>query len=278
MIKIGNYNTLEVARDVDFGFYLTDGGNTEILLPVKYAPEGLKKGDSLEVFIYNDSEDRLIATTEHPFATVGEFAFLQVNATTRFGAFLDWGLAKDILVPFREQKVKMKEGGVYPVFIYLDDATKRVVASAKIEKFIGNKFPEYAHGTKVEILPYNHNEIGYKAIVDNLFHGMLYSNELYTPIIIGQKTTAWVNRIREDGKIDLLAVPPQKDRVANLADTILNRLRTSDNELPLNDSTSPEMIKESFGCSKKDFKKAIGQLYKMHLIDLTDDGIRLITQ
>lgn len=276
MIKIGNYNTLRVSRFVDFGAYLAGDNGVEILLPNKYITEDMAIGQDVEVFVYTDSEDRLIATTERPFATVGEFAFLQVKAVNRIGAFLDWGLSKDLLAPFSEQKIKMKEGGVYPVYVYLDDASKRVVASGKFEKYIGNKFPDLKHGDKVEIIPYAHTEIGYKVVVDNLYNGMLYDNELFTPITIGIKHDAWVNRVRDDGKIDLLATGPAQDRIAELAQKIIDKLVANNGHLNMSDSSTPEEIKSEFNCSKKDFKKAIGQLFKNKQILIGEGFIKQV--
>lgn len=277
MLRIGQYNKLAVVKTVDFGVYLDGGNGVEILLPAKYVEGNLRKGDEIEVFVYTDSEDRLIATTEHPYATVGQFAYLQVASVTKFGAFLQWGLiAKDLLVPFREQKSEMKRGGVYLVYVYLDDATKRVVASAKIEKFIGNKFPKYRHGEAVEALVYQRSEIGYKVIVDNLYHGMIYQNQLYRPLEIGVVTTAYVNRVREDGKIDLMIEPDINERVDRLCAQIVGKLSDNNGKLPVSDSSTPELIKDLFACSKKDFKKAIGRLYKDHVIKINDDSIEII--
>lgn len=184
MIKIGNFNTLKVLKIVDFGAYLDGGNNIEILLPSRYINIPLQIGDSINVFIYTDSEDRLIASTESPLIKVGEFAYLTVKQVTQFGAFLDWGLPKDLLVPFREQKTRMKEDVEYLVYAYLDNTTKRIVASSKIEKFLGNKIPCYKNGESVNILVYTQTEIGYKVIVDNMFHGMLYYNEIFQEINI----------------------------------------------------------------------------------------------
>ena len=178
MVKIGRYNTLRVVRNVDFGAYLAADDGTEILLPTRYIEEPLHPGEELEVFVYKDNEGRLICTTDHPFAQVGEFAFLQVNDVNNMGAFLDWGLMKELLVPFSEQHMKLSRGMVVPVYVYLDDASQRVVASAKIEKFIGNVFPRYRTGRRVKALVYKHADNGYKAIVNNLFHGIFYENEL----------------------------------------------------------------------------------------------------
>lgn len=276
MVRIGKYNTLKVVKNVDFGVYLDGGNGTEILLPAKYVEEPLHPGDEVKVFIYRDSEERLIATTEYPYAEVGEFAFLQVSAVNRIGAFLDWGLTKQLLVPFSEQKVKLREGMVCLVYIYLDDVTKRIVASAKIDKFLGNRYPEYKVGDKVKALIYKHTEVGYKAIVDNLFHGMIYENELYAPLVLEEEITAYVKNVRDDGKIDLILGGSKDGRTEALAERIKARLAEEPyGFLPLSDSSSPESIKETFQCSKKDFKKAIGHLYREKLISITPGGIKL---
>ena len=276
MIRIGKYNTLKVVKLVDFGVYLDGGEGQEILLPAKYIESPLNPGDEIKVFIYRDSEERLIATTEHPYAEVGEFAFLQVSAVNRVGAFLDWGLTKQLLVPFSEQKVRLREGMVCLVYVYLDDVTKRIVASAKIEKFLGNKYPHYKVGDKVQALIYKHTELGYKAIVDNLFHGMIYDSDLYAPLVVEEMITAYIKNVREDGKLDLLVNGAHDGRVENLADKILGRLKEEpDGFLPLGDSSSPEAIRETFSCSQKDFKKAIGLLYKKKSIVITPGGISM---
>ncbi|MBO5456249.1 MAG: GntR family transcriptional regulator [Muribaculaceae bacterium] len=276
MIRIGKYNTLKVVKLVDFGVYLDGGEGQEILLPAKYIESPLNPGDEIKVFIYRDSEERLIATTEHPYAEVGEFAFLQVSAVNRVGAFLDWGLTKQLLVPFSEQKVRLREGMVCLVYVYLDDVTKRIVASAKIEKFLGNKYPHYKVGDKVQALIYKHTELGYKAIVDNLFHGMIYDSDLYAPLVVEEMITAYIKNVREDGKLDLLVNGAHDGRVENLAGKILGRLKEEpDGFLPLGDSSSPEAIRETFSCSKKDFKKAIGLLYKKKSIVITPGGISM---
>ena len=278
MINIGRFNILKVNRFVDFGAYLDAGDDKEILLPLKYFDATLKVGDEIEVFVYNDSEDRLIATTERPFAMVGEFAYLQVVQTNSVGAFLDWGItAKYLLVPFREHKVDMKQGGIYLVYVYLDDTTKRIVASAKIDKFIGNVLPHYKKGDKVKALVYNHTPLGYKCIVDNLFHGMIYQNETYKPIELEEVIEAYVKNVREDGKIDLTISDRARARTGELSDQILAALKALPSGcMMVSDKSSPETIKEIFQCSKKDFKKAIGKLYKAHLIEIGDDRITLL--
>ncbi|MDE5749384.1 MAG: GntR family transcriptional regulator [Duncaniella sp.] len=277
MVKIGKYNRLKVVKNVDFGAYLDGGEAGEILLPSRYIGTVLHPGDEIEVFIYRDNEGRLIATTEKPFAEVGEFAFLQVTDVNRTGAFLDWGLMKELLLPYSEQTMRLSRGMIIPVYVFLDDASKRVVASAKIDKFLGNKLPRYHQGEAVKILIYKHTEIGYKCIVDNLFHGMVYDNELYKPLEIGKTTTAYVKNVREDGKIDLLMAGADDGRVDGLADAIVSRLSGEPGGyLPLSDSSSPEAIRHTFACSKKDFKKAIGKLYREHRISIADDGITLL--
>lgn len=277
MIKIGQYNTLKVSRRVDFGVYLTDGSQTEILLPTRYVPEQIGVGDEIEVFVYKDNENRLIATTERPYATVGEFAYLQVSQVNEVGAFLDWGIMKDILVPFREQKAKMRPGGIYLVYVYLDHATQRVVASAKVERFIGNVLPHYRRGDKVAALVTEHvSGIGYRVIVDNLHYGMIYENELYRPVEVEQTVTAYIRQVRDDGKLDLTLEEPGDGRIVKVADTIMAALeKAPEGYLPIGDKTSPEEIKRLFNCSKKDFKKALGHLYRDRKILLSDGEIRL---
>lgn len=276
MVKIGKYNTLRVVKNVDFGAYLDGGDGVEILLPARYIGEPLHPGDMIEVFVYKDNEGRLIATTEHPYAQVGEFAFLQVNDVNRMGAFLDWGLMKQLLVPFSEQTVKLSRGMIIPVYVYLDDASQRVVASAKLDHFLGNVLPSYTLGAQVKALVYKHTEHGYKAIVDNQFHGLFYDSELYKPLEIGETVTAYVKQVRDDGKIDLLLRGAHDGRVDSLASAIKSQLESSpEGFLPLSDSSSPEAIRDTFSCSKKDFKKAIGSLYRERVIEIAPDGIRL---
>ncbi|MDE6310077.1 MAG: GntR family transcriptional regulator, partial [Muribaculaceae bacterium] len=227
MVNIGKYNTLKINRFVDFGAYLDAGNGVEILIPTRYIPDNVQVGDEIRVFVYTDSEDRLIATTEHPFAQVGEVAFLQVVDVNRVGAFLDWGLSKQLLVPFSEQKVHMVSGGIYPVYVYLDNATKRVVATAKIEKYIGNVLPEYKRGDEVSALIWQHTPIGYRVIVDNLHFGMIYDNEIFRPLEIAVSVKAYVKSIRSDGKIDLTLSGNIEQRIASLADRILGYITTN---------------------------------------------------
>lgn len=275
MIEIGKDNRLKVAREVDFGVYLADDEGNEVLMPARYVSEDVRVGDTVDVFVYTDSEDRPVATTEVPYAKVGEFAFLQVTAVNRIGAFLDWGLPKDLLVPFSEQNAKMMQGGVYPVYVYLDHESSRVVASARLEKHLGNVYPDYKPGQEVECLVIQHTPIGYKVIVDNLHWGMIYHNEIFSPIEVEETVRAYVKNIRPDGKIDLTLSSSTGCRVHNLADRIIERVRDAGGSMPMSDKSSPEEIKAEFQCSKKDFKKALGALYKDRRITITDTGITI---
>lgn len=273
MIQLGKYQTLVVSRLVDFGAYLSEpDGKQEVLLPARYMPDNMMKGDSIEVFVYKDSEDRPIATTERPFATVGEFAFLAVNAVNKIGAFMDWGLPKDLLVPFSEQKYKMRPGGIYLVYIYVDEASGRIVGSARVEHFLGNVLPDYKQGDKVKALIYEHNDIGYIAIVDNLHKGMIYSNEIFRPIELEETVEAFIKQVRPDGKIDLTLSDKSKRRTASVSEKILEYIAKPD-AAPVGDKTAPEIISMIFGCSKKDFKKAVGLLYKEHKIAISPEGL-----
>ncbi|MDE7472675.1 MAG: GntR family transcriptional regulator [Muribaculaceae bacterium] len=259
-MKIGQYNRLTVKRFVDFGLYLIDDEGNEVLLPARYIDGDPVVGDQIDVFVYTDSEDRPVATTDHPYATVGEVAFLQVAEVSRIGAFLDWGLPKDLLVPFKEQRATMRRGGLYPVYVYLDHASGRVVGSAKIEKFLGNTLPRYKCGQAVKALVLQHTEIGYKAVVDNMFMGMIYDSAVYSPLTIGQTVTAYIGRVRPDGKIDLTL--SSRNEIDPIADRIMEYVASPERSLPVDDNMSPEAVKELFGCSKRLYKQALGALYK----------------
>ena len=276
MIKIGNYNRLPVVKTVEFGVYLDGGNGVEILLPARYVADPVQPGDELDVFVYTDSEDRLIATTDRPLVSVGEFAYLRVVEVNRVGAFLDWGLPKDLLCPYREQRIKMMPSDEYLVYVYLDDTTKRIVASAKIEKFIGNTIPDYQRGSKVKALVWQRTDIGYRVIVDNLFYGMLYFNEVSRQLSAGEIVEAYVKNVRDDGKVDLTLKGDASDRIHALGKRILDRLHECGGRIAIGDASSPDVIRDEFGCSKKDFKKAVGHLFKARVIAVEPDGIRLV--
>lgn len=269
MMQIGKYNDLTVNRFVDFGAYLADEQGNEVLLPKRYLTVQERQGDVLHVFVYNDSENRPVATTETPHAQVGDFALLRVNQVNQVGAFLDWGLAnKELLVPFREQRVRMQAGRSYIVYVYVDHHTQRIVASAKINKFLDNTMPRFRHRQKVDVLVVQRTELGYKVIVDNLFWGMLYSNEIYGDVNIGDRRTAYIKHVRPDGKIDLTLEMIEKMRVEHLSDAILAYLQSHGGTMDFTDKSEPKAIQDAFECSKKDFKKALGLLYKQKKVVL----------
>ena len=276
MVKIGQKNRLKISRLADFGAYLEAGNGVDILIPSRYLSGVPQVGDELDVFVYTDSEDRLIATTETPTISVGEFAFMQVlDVHPRVGAFLNWGLTKDLLCPFNEQRDRMIAGHNYLVYAYLDDTTKRVVASSKIEKFLNNTVPEYGTHQRVQIFVYQRTDIGYKVIVDNLFSGMLYSDELITQPKIGDRLSAFVKKVREDGKIDVTLKDTNGERAHSLADKILELMKRNGGHTTLHDKSTPDEIAAALGCSKKDFKKAVGFLYKYRKIELIPGGTKL---
>lgn len=275
MIKIGKNNNLKVVKKVDFGLYLDGGESGEILLPKRYVDESMEVGDELDVFIYCDSEDRLVATTEKPLIEVGEFGLLKAVEVNRVGAFMEWGLQKDLLVPFREQSQEIRVGGSYVVYAFLDNATKRIVGSTKLNKYVGNRIPRYSEGDTVDILAVHKTDLGYKVIVDNLFWGMIYNNDLFDPLSPGDRIPAYVKTVREDGKIDVTLRERGGERVFQLANRIMGYLRDAGGEMALSDSSSPDEIKAVFQCSKKDFKKALGYLYKKGKILIADGGVTL---
>lgn len=274
-IKLGKYNQLEVVKEVDFGVYLNGDEDGEILLPKRYVPEGTKPGDILNVFIYLDMEERLVATTLQPYVQVGEFACLEVAWVNQFGAFLNWGLMKDLFVPFREQKMKMQKGKRYVVYVHLDEESYRIVASAKVEHFLSTEKPDYQPGQEVEVLVWQRTELGYKVIVENKFSGMLYHNEIFQPLEVGMRLTAFIKQVRPDGKIDLVLQKAGARKVDDFSEVLWQYIKDNDGFTPLNDKTDAEVIYHTFGVSKKTFKKAVGDLYKKHRIVLEEDGIHL---
>jgi uncharacterized protein len=276
MVDIGKFNTLEVVRAVEFGFYLAGEETGEILLPQALAPKGCRVGDTLEVFIYLDSEDRLVATTQTPYACVGEFALLRVAAVDNVGAFLSWGLSKDLLVPFREQKIKLNEGRSYVVRVYLDERTDRIVGSTKLDKFLELEPCGYAADDEVELLVTQRTDLGYKAIVNDAYWGVLYQNEVFQRLDVGQGIIGYVKKVREDGKIDLVLEKPGYEKIDGMAGMILERLKENDGFLPLTAKSSPEDVYACFGVSKKNYKKALGSIYKKRLVSIDPDGIRLV--
>jgi predicted RNA-binding protein (virulence factor B family) len=274
-MEIGRLTKLKIVKDLDFGVYLDGGNDGEILLPARYVPKNVKPGDEVEVFIYHDNEGRLIATTLHPLAMVGEFKFMEVKSVNETGAFLEWGLMKDLLVPFREQKAPMQEGRWYLVYVHLDKVSGRIVASARIEKFLDNIFPAYSFNQQVDLLVADETDLGYKVIINNLHWGLLYHKDVFRQLEKGEQLTGYIKEVREDEKIDVSLTPLGYGKVEGVAATILESLRIHNGFLRIHDKSEPEEIYALFRCSKKTFKQAIGSLYKQKLITLEADGIRI---
>ena len=277
MAEIGKRNTLSIVRESTPGLYLNGGELGEILLPGRYIPRNLKQGEKLDVFIYLDSEDRLVATTETPLATVGEFAYLEVvSIHPRAGAFLNWGLAKDLLLPFREQDRPVRLRQKIIVAVYLDSTTRRIVASTRLSRHLSQDTPTYVEGQAVKLLITSATPLGYNAIVENAHRGLLYRDNLSAPLEIGQKVKGFVRVVKPNGKIDLRLDASGYKRVLPLQVQIVQALERSGGRLAFDDSSSPEEIREHFGVSKGAFKQALGALYKCRRVRFLHPGIELL--
>jgi len=277
MAAIGKGNKLTVLRQAPPGIYLDGNEHGEILLPNRYVPPGVARGDRLDVFVYRDSEDRLVASTETPYATVGEVATLRVISINRqIGAFLDWGLAKDLLLPFREQTGPLQVGQTVLVRVYLDEKTERVVASMKLGQDSAVEPPGYRIGQQVECLVTEKTPLGYRALVEGVHAGLLYHERIAVPVAIGQKLKGFVRAVRPDGKIDLSLDQAGYQRVASLALRIVQALERNGGRLGLDDDSPPEAIRQAFGASKKAFKQALGTLYKTRRIRFAKPGLELL--
>lgn len=274
-IELGKFNVLEVVKTVDFGVYLDGGEEGEILLPTRYVPEECNIGDFLNVFLYLDNEERLIATTLTPLVQVGEFACLEVSWVNQFGAFLNWGLMKDLFVPFREQKMKMLVGKKYVIHAHIDEDSYRIVASAKVDKYLSKELPAYQPNDEVSILIWQKTDLGFKAIVENKFSGLLYDSEIFQHLQTGMQLKAFVKQVREDGKIDLMLQKPGFEKIDDFSDKLLSYIKENGGSIQLNDKSPAEEIYDTFQVSKKTFKKAVGDLYKKRLIVIEANGIRL---
>lgn len=274
-MEVGRYHKLEAVRNTPQGVYLADAKGNEVLLPRREVPEELSKGQSLEVFIYTDSEDRLTATTREPKAIRDEFAYLQVNSVNQYGAFLDWGLDKDLLVPFSGQRKKMEIGKWYLVYIYLDELTNRLVASNKLNRFFDEDTSQLRPGQEVNVLIGRPTELGYQVVVNNRYNGLIYKNDIFREVKPGFRLPAYIKQVRDDGKLDITLRIPGHARVEPNASKILEKLRAQGGFLPLSDHSQPEQIKQQLAMSKKTFKKAIGALYRRRLIRLAPEGIYL---
>ena len=271
-IKLGQINTLKVVKTVDFGMYLDGGDEGEILLPTRYVPEGCKPGDTLDVFIYLDQDERPIATTQMPKAMVGDFAYLEVAWVNQYGAFLDWGLMKDLFCPFREQKMRMIKGNSYIVHVHLDDESYRIVASAKVDRYLSDEMPQYKHGDEVDLLIWQKTDLGFKVIIDNKFGGLVYKDQIFKYVHSGDRMKGYINNVRPDGKIDVTLQPTGRKQTKEFSDALLDYLNENNGYCNLGDKSDAEEIYERFQVSKKAFKKAVGDLYKRHLITLEEGG------
>ena len=276
-VQVGNYNTLKVSRKVDFGFYLEDGGDG-ILLPTRFAPKGLKIGDEITVFVYHDSDNRLIATTQKAKACVGEVVKMKAVAVTRQGAFLDWGLMKDLFVPASKQLGGMREGGEYLVKLYIDEMTGRVAATEKLEQSLSNDQLTVKEMDQVDLLVYRKSELGFVVIINNLHTGIIHQNEIFGDVQIGDKLKGFVKKILPGNKIDVVLGKPGFQKVEDEAGKIIRLLEENNGYLPYHDKSAPEEIYEFFGMSKKTFKMTTGNLYKQKRIEFTQTGIKLLDQ
>jgi predicted RNA-binding protein (virulence factor B family) len=276
LISLGASYTLEVTKLMDFGVYLNAKNLGSVLLPNKHAPAGIALGDTLRVFLYLDSEDRPVATTQVPLAQVGQFAYLKVLANTDVGAFLDWGLDKDVLVPFSEQHRPMEVDHSYLVYLYLNDADGRITASSKIDKFLDDETPhDFKAQQAVQLIVANSTELGFKAITNHSHWGVLYKNDVHQRLSFGQSISGYIKRVRPDGKIDL-SLQGGKETRDKYAKIIEDYLMENDGFAAVHDKSDPEQIAKLFGMSKGAFKKAIGGLYKQRIIEIEKNGIRLV--
>lgn len=276
MVELGQYNRLRVIKNVDFGVYLSqDGDDQEILLPLKYVPENTDIGDYLNVFVYNDSENRIIATTLEPYATVGEFAYLTVVDVTEHGAFLDMGIAKDVFVPEKQQTEKMRLGREYVVYLYIDEKSNRIAATMKWNKFIFQDELDLAEGDEVRIIVVRKTDLGYTVIVNDRYLGLVYQNDIFEPIAVGDRKQAFVKKIREENKLDISLRKQGFEALKESKDVIINYLNRNGGILPLGDKSSPDDIYSTLHLSKKAFKKLAGNLYKEGKIMISDFEIKL---
>ena len=297
MIKLGDYNTLTVIRRADQGFYLEgDERSGDILLPNRYVPDGLAIGKEIEVFVYLDQDERLIATTERPTAQVGEFAYLEVAWINQYGAFLKWGVMKDLFCPFREQKKRMEVGKHYIVYIKEDEESHRLMATAKVDRYLEPAptiTPDNApsssvsvpsgsvagsllkHGDACDCLIWQKTDLGFKTIINNCYQGQIYDNQIFQPLHSGDRLTAYIDHVRLDGKIDITLQPTGRQHTLDFAEVLLRYLYENDGHCDLGDKSDAELIYDRFKVSKKAYKKAIGDLYRRRLITIEENGIRL---
>jgi hypothetical protein len=276
MIELGKYNLLKAERVIPNGAILSDRARNEVLLPKKFIPSDLRLKDEIKVFIYKDSEERITATTQTPKICLGEFALLQVKDSTSVGAFLDWGLDKDLLVPFKEQPVNMLKNHWYVVYLFLDKKTDRLVASGRLNRFLEKENIDLIKGQEVDLFVTDHSQQGWNVIINNKYRGLIFESDLYQKLEAGDKTTGYIKNIRPDKKIDVVLSKPGYEGIEPGAKKILEILKRNKGYLEVNDDSSPEEIKALFAMSKKTFKKSIGSLYKQKIIQIGEKGIKLL--
>ena len=277
-IQLGAFNRLTIAKEVDFGMYLDGGDEGEILLPRRYVPTTYKIGDEIDVFLYLDQDERLVATTEQPLAQVGDFAYLECSWVNEYGAFLNWGLMKDLFCPFREQKKRMEIGSSYIVYVTIDEESYRMMASAKVEHYLSKDKPPYKAGDEVQIIVWQKTDLGFKAIIDNAYAGLIYRDQIFKYVHTGDRMKAYVTNVRPDGKIDLTLQHTGRQQTLDFSETLLTYLHEHGGTCDLGDKSDAEEIKARFEVSKKVYKKAIGDLYRRRLITISDGGIHLVEE
>jgi predicted RNA-binding protein (virulence factor B family) len=279
MLRIGEYQTLTIKREMPQGFYLVDEEEQEVLLPRGYITSDMRIGDRLEVFVYCDSEDMDVASTEKPLLTVGEFACLRVTDVTHIGAFCDWGMRKDLFIPFSNQVAKLRTNYRAVVHMYLDEKTDRLVGTTKLKKFLKHTADEHiSKGQEVDLMVYSETDLGYNVIIDQTYSGLVYENEIHNRLRIGEQLKGYIKPIREDGKIDVSLFPLGFNSIEPGAQTIMEKLKTHQGFLPYTDKSDAADISEEFSMSKKLFKKSLGSLYRQKLVTLKPDGIYLVNK
>ncbi|AEW86274.1 GntR family transcriptional regulator [Flavobacterium columnare NBRC 100251 = ATCC 23463] len=277
MIEIGKYNTLKIARNTNIGLYLTDG-DKDVLLPNKYVPIEYEIDEEIDVFVYLDHEERPVATTLEPYIVLNEFSLLRVNYVNKFGAFMDWGLEKDLFVPFKEQARPMEEGKRYLVYMYLDKQTNRLVGSSRLNQFLSNQNLSVENGEEVDLIVSHISDTGINVIINEKHKGLIYKDQIFEDLRTGDRIIGYIKNIRPDGKIDVSRQPLGFERIDVSAQKILDELKAGRGMLKLHDNSSPEDIKTILQMSKKTFKKAIGTLYRQKMIELRPDGIYLVKE
>jgi len=273
VIQNGRWQTLKFNRKSPHGWYLIDREGEEVLLPNKYLPEKIIVGQDTEVFVYRDSEERLVATYLKPLIELNTFAILDIVADSNFGAFADWGMEKNLFIPFKEQHQRLREGDYSIVYMYLDEVTDRLVGSARVNRWLNPDTPEYKKGQKVNVLVYYQNEVGYQVIIEQEFRGIIYTNEVFEPLNIGDRLQAYVRQIREGGLVDLSYTPLGRSKISSYQERIIREINSNGGFLALNDKAEPEEIQRILQMSKKSFKEAIGGLYRNRMIDFYRNGI-----